>query len=65
MNPLFIATACLGLVSTIVKTPMVVIEFIGEAREVENDLDAVALELCSLKSVLELLAKDARTSYQP
>jgi hypothetical protein len=58
MDPLSITATCIGLVSTITKTSVLVGGFVKDVRAARSDLDGVSRELTSLKTVLELLADD-------
>ena len=58
MDPLSIAGTCLGLVSTIAKASLSITSYAREVRDAASDMDAVSCELCSLKAVLETLARD-------
>ncbi|KAF8854795.1 hypothetical protein BDZ45DRAFT_26993 [Acephala macrosclerotiorum] len=62
MDPLSITATCVGLISTITKTSLVVIGFVKDVRAARSDLDGVSRELLSLKMVLELLADDITDS---
>jgi hypothetical protein len=62
MDPLSITATCLGLISTITKTSLVVVGFVKDVRAARSDLDSVSRELLSLKTVLELLADDVTDS---
>ncbi|KID83863.1 WD40/YVTN repeat-like-containing domain protein [Metarhizium guizhouense ARSEF 977] len=59
MDPLSITATCIGLVATVSKVSIQISGFVREVRDARGDLDAVSRELTSLKSVLEILAKDA------
>ena len=65
MDPLSITTTCLGLISAVTKTSLVVIGFVKDVRAARSDLDSVSRELLSLKTVLELLADDATDEAFP
>jgi len=56
MDPLSIAAACVGLVSSITKASLSITIFIRQVRDAARDMDAVSRELLSLKAVLETLS---------
>ncbi|KAJ2906275.1 uncharacterized protein MKZ38_002354 [Zalerion maritima] len=58
MDPFSIATGCVGLASAVTKVSIVLGTFVRDVRESRSDVDSVARELLSLKTVLELLADD-------
>lgn len=58
MDPFSVAGACIALVGTITKTSAQVTTFVRDFRAARGELDAVARELSSLKTVLELLGDD-------
>lgn len=60
MDPLSITTACISLTATITKTSISVSAFVRSVRAARSDLDAVSRELASLKTLLELIAEDAK-----
>jgi hypothetical protein len=60
MDPLSITAACVSLTSTIVKTSISVSIFVRSVRAARSDLDTVSRELASLKTLLELIAEDAK-----
>jgi hypothetical protein len=60
MDPLSITTGCLTLVSSITKLSLQIHAFVREVRDARGDLDAVSRELQSLKTILEILAEDAK-----
>jgi hypothetical protein len=62
MDPLTITATCIGLVSTITKTSLLVVGFVKDVRSARSDLDSVLRELQSLKTVLELLTEDCTDS---
>ena len=65
MDPLSIATGCLSLVGTITKVSLTLSAFVRTARDARNDLDSVSRELLSLRTVLELLAEDTKSTSNP
>ncbi len=69
MDPLSIAAACVGLVSTITKISLSATTFAREVLDATRDMDAVSREWVSLKAVLESLARDitspAQGTYSP
>ncbi|EON66103.1 hypothetical protein W97_05346 [Coniosporium apollinis CBS 100218] len=64
MDPLSITASCFTLAATITRVSFQVTEFVREVRDARSDLDAVARELLSIKTVLEILADDAKDPAQ-
>lgn len=64
MDPLSITASCFTLAATITRVSYQVTEFVREVRDARSDLDAVARELLSIKTVLEILADDAKDPAQ-
>jgi hypothetical protein len=58
MDPLSITLACIALIGTVAKVSSSVTTFAGDFKNVPKELDAVTLELYSLKVVLKDLARD-------
>lgn len=58
MDPLSIAAACVGLVSTITKASLSITTFVRQVSDATRDMDAISRELLSLKVVLETLARN-------
>ena len=69
MDPLSIAAACVGLVSTITKTSLSITTFVREVHDATRYMDAVSRELLSLRVVLETLSRGitppGRGTYPP
>ncbi|KAK1988162.1 hypothetical protein LZ30DRAFT_699882 [Colletotrichum cereale] len=65
MDPLSIATACVGLTGTITTLAFNLTTFVRDVRDARSEIDAVSRELLSLKSVLELIADDFENSPRP
>ena len=55
MDPLSIPGSCVGLVANVTQVSLKIYGFVREVRDAQADLDAVTLELQSLKTVLETL----------
>lgn len=62
MDPLSIIASSVGLTAAITKTTITVTKFVRDVRGARSDLDAVARELLSLNTVLELLGEDVAGS---
>jgi uncharacterized protein YoxC len=60
MDPLSIATGCVGLIGTITKLSVSISAFVKDVRGARGDMDSVSRELQSLKSSLELLEMDSQ-----
>ncbi|KAF9781937.1 hypothetical protein IL306_012705 [Fusarium sp. DS 682] len=58
MDPLSIASGCAALISTIGTLSLSINTFVRTCREARSDLDRVARELLSLRTVLELIQED-------
>jgi hypothetical protein len=58
MDPLSITLACIALIGTITKVSSAVTTFARDCTDVPSELDAVTLELRSVKLVLEDLARN-------
>ncbi|KAK2010007.1 hypothetical protein LZ32DRAFT_607911 [Colletotrichum eremochloae] len=65
MDPLSIATACIGLTGTITTLAFNLTTFVRDVRDARSEIDAVSRELLSLKSVLELIADDFENATRP
>lgn len=63
MDPFSITVGCVGLVGTIVKVSKTLVVFAKDAQQAQADVDQVSRELNSLKTVLELLAKNDKTRF--
>ena len=55
MEPLSIATGCIGLISTIGTTSSLLTSFVCNYRAVRNDLDDISRNLTSIQNALNLL----------
>ncbi len=62
MDPLSIAGTCVGLAATIARTTVEVSQFMRNVRDARSEMDAIARELGSLATVLDILADDAKTA---
>lgn len=60
MDPLSITTGCFSLIGTITNLSVSISKFVRSVRGARGDLDTVTRELASLKTLLELLAEDAK-----
>ncbi|KAH6954782.1 hypothetical protein DER45DRAFT_571095 [Fusarium avenaceum] len=58
MDPLSIASGCVGLVQAIGSLSFSIHAFVRTCREARSDLDRVSRELVSLQTVLELIQED-------
>ncbi|KAK1590392.1 uncharacterized protein LY79DRAFT_217305 [Colletotrichum navitas] len=65
MDPLSIATACVGLAGTITTMAFNLTTFVCDVRDARSEIDAVSRELLSLKSVPELIADDFENAPRP
>lgn len=65
MDPLTIASACIGAISTIGKLSIQVTGFVSSVREARKDMEAVSRELTSLSMCLATLRDDSQTVNFP
>jgi hypothetical protein len=65
MDPLTIASACIGAISTISRLSIQVTGFVSSVREARKDMEAVSRELTSLSMCLATLRDDSQTVNFP
>jgi hypothetical protein len=65
MDPLSVSASCVALVSAVAKASVAITLFVREVRDARGDLDSIAKELLSLRTVLELLAEDTSNPSPP
>ena len=60
MDPVSVSLGFIGLLPPITKASTTVAKFILEVRDARKEMNMVQLELVSLKSILEILARDTK-----
>lgn len=65
MDPISVASACIGTVATISKLSVQITGFVSDVRDARRDMEAVSRELTSLSICLASLKDDSETVKFP